>query len=93
LADTELDINSPLTNEAVWLFPNPIHAQLRIQIPQELRPPFIFTITDQKGSCLYTEKIMFNNNLVKDTKLLPNGLYYVTIHNENGRYCMPFVKQ
>ena len=77
----------------IYVYPNPSRNELNISIPDGVELPKSLTITNSLGQSILTRKVEANDNLNINTSSLSNGVYFVTISNENYTKTLRFIKE
>jgi Pregnancy-associated plasma protein-A/Secretion system C-terminal sorting domain len=91
--------NSSLNNTSfdftgdIFVYPNPSRNELNISLPNGLELPKSLTITNSLGQSIMTRKVENNDNLNINTSSLSNGIYFITISNENYTKTLRFIKE
>ncbi len=85
--------DQPLSLE---LFPNPVHEMLQVQLSSKQKETVSLSISSQEGKIVFSRSITLNdgNNAIGIPLLhLPNGTYYFTLANTEGKQSKVFIKQ
>jgi hypothetical protein len=77
----------------IYVYPNPSRNELNISIPEGAELPKTLAITNGLGQSIMTRKVENNDNLNINTSSLSNGVYFVTISNENYTKTLRFIKE
>ncbi|HCQ13388.1 T9SS type A sorting domain-containing protein, partial [Flavobacterium sp.] len=77
----------------IYVYPNPSRNELNISIPEGAELPKTLAITNSLGQSIMTRKVENNDNLNINTSSLSNGVYFVTISNENYTKTLRFIKE
>jgi hypothetical protein len=72
------------TNNHFTLYPNPVKETLFISKNSNLKLPFTIEIMDTKGALIYQQnELIANGNLSIDVSNFDNGVYFISIFNNN----------
>jgi hypothetical protein len=73
-------------NESLKLYPQPTSDILNIELNAKMKNPFSrIKLMDNMGRMIREEEIVFiNNRATIDLKYLPNGIYLITLSNNDG---------
>lgn len=91
--------NSSLNNASfdftgdIFVYPNPSRNELNISIPNGVELPKNLTITNSLGQSILSRKVENNDHLNINTSSLSNGVYFITISNENYTKTLRFIKE
>jgi hypothetical protein len=85
---TGLGVNPIEPKKAMAVFPNPTHAELNIQLPEQQTLDRV-AITDITGKIVLTQDQNLNQINVAH---LANGLYFIEAHSGNEKFQTKFIK-
>ena len=86
-------VNFEAKLEKAFIFPNPVHTQLTVNLPEKVDGKISFEIRDASGKVLFFEEIALNDTVFKiNTNNLVSGIYYLNIQSESFDGSYPFVK-
>jgi hypothetical protein len=81
---------------SVELFPNPASSLLQVQLPARQKETIRLFITDASGRMIDSRFVSLsegNNALSIPVSHLPNGTYFLSIENKDGRQTKTFLKR
>ncbi|GEC79629.1 M43 family zinc metalloprotease [Flavobacterium aquatile] len=79
--------------KGIYVYPNPSKNELNISIPDGTELPKNLTITNSLGQSVLNSKVENSDNLNINTSSLSNGVYFITISNENYTKTLRFIKE
>ena len=81
------------TSSEIYLYPNPVHESLKINIPGFYRLPNSYTIIDNLGKTINKKIIQSEADLYVNTSSLSNGIYYITLIKGDEKKTIQFIKE
>jgi hypothetical protein len=84
-------------SDDLYIYPNPAHDQMYVQIPDSFMGITYIMIRDMKGKMIYQGERFLDANEFRKTLLsvvdLPNGVYLLQVTNNENEVVSEFMKQ
>ena len=98
IAKKSFTINTLGTNEfeisnEIYAHPNPTKGSLTIHIPSDFNLPNSLTINNSLGQIVSKKEVTTVSDLTINTTSLSNGVYFITLVNENQKRTLRFIKE
>ncbi len=79
-------IYKPFNNKFLTVFPTPATNNLNIQNPANTPNTYTLTFTNIQGQLLISGQVNIDKTYTLDLSKCPNGVYFLSLGNENGNY-------
>ncbi len=80
-------------SEGIYAYPNPVKEILNVKVSSRFGLPTSLTITSILGQTVYTKKVLSKADLHINTSTLSNGVYFITVLNDNAKKTLRFIKE